>query len=194
MKPVSREEAIECVKKIIRYIGDDPEREGIAESPERIINSYEEIFRGYKQDPREILKKQFKSDARDLIVVSDIEIYSTCEHHMLPFVGKCHIGYLPNKTVIGVSKLARLMDVYARRLQIQEELTFQIADNLMKEIKSFGVAVVIEAQHLCMASRGVNKQHSVMKTTAMLGKFKDNPDLKNEFFRLLKTQTQGWRL
>jgi len=189
MDNVTREEAIECVKKLIAYIGDDPNREGLLETPERTIKSYEEIFRGYRMDPREILHKRFKTQSQEIVVLTNIDLYSTCEHHMLPFHGKCHIGYLPNGSVIGVSKMARLMDVYARRLQIQEELTIQIANALDRELSPRGVAVLIEAQHLCMSCRGVNQQETSMLTSSMLGEFKSNLNLKDEFLRLVKQQT-----
>ncbi len=185
MSKVTREEALECVRKLIEYIGDDPDREGLVETPERVIRAYNEIFRGYRRDPKEILEKRFTTHSEDMVVLSDIELYSTCEHHMLPFIGKCHFAYMPNKQVIGVSKLVRLMDVFARRLQIQEELTYQIANTLSKEINALGVAVLVEAQHLCMTSRGVNKQQSVMTTTAMLGVFKSDEKLKNQFLRVI---------
>ncbi len=185
MSTVTREEALECVRKLIEYIGDDPEREGLIETPERVIRSYEEIFSGYRQDPREILEKRFSSYSEEMVTLSNIELYSTCEHHMLPFIGKCHIAYLPNKKVIGVSKLVRIMDVFARRLQIQEELTYQIANSLHNEIDTFGVAVLIEAQHLCMTSRGVNKKQSALTSTAMLGRFKTDENLKHEFLRII---------
>ncbi|MBU3916823.1 GTP cyclohydrolase I FolE [bacterium] len=191
MSEVTRQEALECVRKLIEYIGDDPEREGLVETPERVIRSYDEIFRGYRRDPKEILEKRFTTHSEDMVVLSNIELYSTCEHHMLPFLGKCHIAYMPNKNVIGVSKLVRLMDVFARRLQIQEELTFQIASSLDKEIDPLGVAVLVEAQHLCMTSRGVSKQQSVMTTTAMLGAFKSDEKLRNQFLRMIGKLNKG---
>ena len=189
MGTVTRSEAIECIKKIIEYIGDDPNREGLLETPERTIKSYEEIFRGYKLDPKEILQKRFKTQSQEIVVLSNIDLYSTCEHHMLPFHGKCHIAYLPDGSVIGVSKMARLMDVYARRLQIQEELTIQIASALEREIAPRGVAVLIEAQHLCMSCRGVNQQETSLLTSAMLGVFKSDPTLKAEFLRMVKHES-----
>ena len=187
---VSREEAIECVRKLIRYIGDDPDREGLLETPDRVIRSYDELYGGYKKDPNEVLKKTFPTSSGEMVLLSNIELYSTCEHHMLPFVGKCHIAYLPNERVIGLSKLARLMEVFARRLQIQEELTHQIANVLNDHVHAHGVAVMIEAKHLCMSSRGVNKQNSVMTTTAMLGKFKEDRELKNDFFNMIERQSR----
>ena len=185
MGTVSRAEAIDCVRKLIEYIGDDPNREGLLETPERTIKSYDEIFRCYKLDPKEILHKRFKTQSQEIVVLTNIDLYSTCEHHMLPFHGKCHIGYLPNGSVIGVSKMARLMDVFARRLQIQEELTLQIADALDRELSPKGVAVLIEAQHLCMSCRGVNQQKTSMLTSAMLGAFGSDTNLKDEFLRMV---------
>lgn len=189
MGTVTREEAINCVKKLIEYIGDDPNREGLLETPERVVKAYDEIFRGYHMDPKEILRKRFTTRSQELVVLNNIDLYSTCEHHMLPFHGKCHIGYLPNGNVIGVSKLARVMDVYARRLQIQEELTIQIAEALNREISPRGVAVLIEAQHMCMSCRGVNQQETSMVTSAMLGVFKSDHKLKADFLRLIKQES-----
>ncbi|PCI29240.1 MAG: GTP cyclohydrolase I FolE [SAR324 cluster bacterium] len=186
---VSREEALECVRKLIQYIGDDPDREGLLDTPERVVRSYDELFSGYHLDPHQILQKTFPTASKEMVVLSNIEIYSTCEHHMIPFVGKCHIAYLPNDRVIGLSKLARMMEVFSRRLQIQEELTLEIAKTLNEHVHAFGVAVMIEAKHMCMSARGVNKQHSVMTTTAMLGRFQEDRELKNDFFRLVDKQS-----
>ncbi|MCP4752875.1 MAG: GTP cyclohydrolase I FolE [Proteobacteria bacterium] len=186
MGKITKEEAIECVRKLIEYIGDDPEREGLIETPERVIKSYGEIFRGYRQNPEDILQKRFTTHSEEMVVLSNIELYSTCEHHMLPFLGKCHIGYIPNKQVVGVSKLVRLMDVFARRLQIQEELTYQIADALNQKIGARGVAVLIEARHMCMTCRGVNQQQSTMSTTAMVGAFTTDENLKQEFLHRIE--------
>lgn len=185
MNPVSREEAIEAVKTLIKYIGDDPEREGLLETPERVVRSYDELFKGYKLNPGEILDKKFSTHSGEMVVLSNIELYSTCEHHMMPFIGKCHIGYIPEDKVVGLSKLARLMEVFSRRLQIQEEMTWQIANALQDETQAKGVAVLVEARHMCMAARGVNKQHGVMTTTAMLGELKDNQSLKSEFLHII---------
>ena len=191
MTKVTRKEALECVRKLIDYIGDDPDRDGLMETPYRVLKSYEEIFQGYQQDPKDVLQKRFLTQSQEIVVLTNIDLYSTCEHHMLPFTGKCHIGYQPDKKVIGVSKLVRLMDVFARRLQIQEELTFQIAQALNEEIGAKGVGVVIEAQHMCMACRGVGQQQSNMFTAAMLGVFKSDLDIKNEFMRRVENQMQS---
>lgn len=185
MNPVSREEAAEAVKTLIKYIGDDPEREGLLETPERVVRSYDELFKGYRMDPGEILDKKFSTHSGEMVVLANIELYSTCEHHMMPFIGKCHIGYIPKDKVVGLSKLARLMEVFSRRLQIQEEMTWQIANALQDETDAKGVAVLVEARHMCMAARGVNKQHGVMTTTAMLGELKDNQSLKSEFLHII---------
>ena len=182
---ISEQEALECVKKLIQFIGDDPDRPGLEGTPERVINAYKEIFRGYEIDSASVLKSRFRTQSKEIIVLSDIELYSTCEHHLLPFFGKCHIAYLPNGRVIGISKLARLIDVFARRLQIQEELTFLIATTLEKELETVGVAVVIEAQHMCMTCRGVNKQNSIMTTSMYLKEFKKSMELRAEFHRLI---------
>lgn len=183
---VSRDEALECVRKLIQYLGDNPDREGLLETPERVVKSYDEIFGGYKLEPKSILQKTFSTSSREMVLLSNIELYSTCEHHMLPFIGSCHIAYLPNERVIGLSKLARMMEVYARRLQIQEELTHQIATTLNEEVHARGVAVMIEAQHMCMCARGVNKQHSVMRTVSLLGEFQEDPEVKKDFFRMIE--------
>jgi len=172
------------LKKILKYIGDNPEREGLKDTPTRMIKSWKELFSGYGQDPKTILTT-FDSDGYDeIILLRDIELYSTCEHHMLPFIGKIHIGYIPDMKVIGISKLARVAEIYSRRLQIQERLTKQVADTLMEILKPKGVGVIVEAQHLCMRMRGVNKQNSTMVTSTMLGNFRDNA-IKSEFLKLI---------
>ncbi|MDT8445959.1 MAG: GTP cyclohydrolase I FolE [bacterium] len=186
MNKPSREEAVEAVRTLIRYIGDNPDREGLQETPERVVRSYAELFKGYKMNPTEILDKKFSTHSGEMVVLSNIELYSTCEHHMMPFIGKCHIGYIPKDKVVGLSKLARLMEVYSRRLQIQEEMTWQIANALMDETQALGVAVLVEARHMCMTARGVNKQHGVMTTTAMLGELKNNQSLKSEFLQVIE--------
>lgn len=182
---VNREDAKKAIETLIRYLGDDPEREGLLETPERVIRSYEQLYSGYKMNPADALSKAFSVRSNEMVVLANIEMYSTCEHHMLPFIGKCHIGYLPDKKVVGISKLARLMEVFARRLQIQEELTYQIAEAFFEEVEPKGVGVVVEAQHLCMTCRGIGKQNSVMTTSVMLGNFKEE-QVKNEFYRLIR--------
>jgi GTP cyclohydrolase I len=176
----------EAVRTILKAIGEDPSREGLAGTPARVKKSFEYLMQGYRQDPRKILKSAiFREECNHMIIVRDIELYSMCEHHMLPFFGKCHIGYIAQDRVYGVSKLARLVDCFARRLQVQERLTQQIASNLMEPIEAEGVGVVIEAQHLCMMMRGVTKQNSKMVTSAMLGSFRDDQATRNEFLRLI---------
>lgn len=179
--------ASELVAGIITAIGDDPEREGLLDTPARVVKSWKELFRGYKMDPVKILGTQFDAEGYDnMVVCKDIELYSTCEHHMIPFFGKVHIGYLPSKKVVGLSKLARLADVFARRLQIQERLTNEIADTLHKTLDARGTMVVVEAKHMCMCSRGVGKQHSSMVTSSVRGIFKEDAAARAEFMALIK--------
>jgi GTP cyclohydrolase I len=175
-----------AVLEILKAIGEDPEREGLKDTPDRVEKSFGYLMQGYKQDPDKILKSAiFHEECNHMVIVRDIEIYSMCEHHMLPFFGRCHIGYIARDRVYGVSKLARLVDCFARRLQVQERLTQQIASHLMTPINAEGVGVVIEAQHLCMMMRGVSKQNSKMITSAMLGSFRSENATRNEFLRLI---------
>ncbi len=177
----------DSVRDMIEEIGDDPEREGLIETPRRVAKAYQELFAGYEQDPEEILAKVFQDGAcEELVILKNIELSSMCEHHCLPFSGHISIGYIPNGVVVGISKLARLVEVFARRLQIQEKLTSQIADTLVKALNPHGVMVVCEAQHLCMTARGVKKQNSVMVTSAVRGIFKDDPRARAEFLSLIK--------
>jgi GTP cyclohydrolase I len=176
----------DSVRKILVEIGENPDREGLRDTPMRVRKSMEYIMQGYKMDPEEIINKAiFHEECNHMIIVRDIELYSMCEHHMLPFFGKCHIGYIAENKVYGVSKLARLVDCFARRLQVQERLTQQIASCLMKPINAEGVGVVIEAHHLCMMMRGVTKQNSKMLTSAMLGTFRSEIATRNEFLKLI---------
>ena len=173
------------VKEWITAIGEDPDREGLRDTPRRTADAWAYMTRGYKQDPASVLSSAlFEVEANHMIIVRDIEIYSTCEHHLMPFFGVCHIGYIPRGKVVGVSKLARLADLFARRLQIQERLTNQIARTLMDTLQPEGVGVIIEARHLCMMMRGVEKQNSRMVTSAMLGSFHDSVATRNEFLHL----------
>lgn len=175
-----------AVIEILKAIGENPEREGLKDTPCRVRKSFEHLMQGYKQNPDEILKKAiFHEECNHMIIVRDIEVYSMCEHHMLPFFGKCHIGYIAQDRVYGVSKLARLVDCFSRRLQVQERLTQQIASSIMEPISAEGVGVVIEAQHLCMMMRGVSKQNSKMITSAMLGSFRRENATRSEFLRLI---------
>src|SRR5690606_18523299 len=173
---VSREQAEAAVRTLIRWAGDDPSREGLLDTPARVVRSYEEFFAGYAQDPGEILARTFSEvDGYDeMIVMNDIRFESHCEHHMAPIIGKAHIGYLPDRRVVGISKLARLVDIYAKRLQIQEKMTAQIADTLLNVLQPRGVAVVIEASHQCMTTRGVHKPGASLVTSRMVGAFRDD--------------------
>jgi GTP cyclohydrolase I len=177
-------------RRFFTHIGDDPDREGLKETPVRVINAWEEIFSGYKQNPDRMMKF-FSSDGYDqLILLKDIELYSMCEHHMLPFIGKAHVGYIPKNKVIGISKIARMVDMFSRRLQIQERLTDQIAGCLWKSLSPIGVACVIEAQHLCMRMRGISKQNSIMKTSSLKGIFIEKSEFgkaaRQEFIDLIR--------
>jgi GTP cyclohydrolase IA len=175
-----------AIRTILKEIGENPNREGLRNTPMRVKRSLEYLMQGYKEDPCTILKKAiFHEHCDHMIIVKDIEVYSMCEHHMLPFFGRCHIGYISKNKVYGVSKLARLVDCFARRLQVQERLTQQIASCLMKPIGAEGVGVVIEAQHLCMMMRGVTKQNSKMITSAMLGSFRSQHATRDEFLNLI---------
>ncbi|HDL77391.1 MAG TPA: GTP cyclohydrolase I FolE [Lentisphaerae bacterium] len=175
-----------AVRRIIEELGEDPARPGLEDTPERVAAAFRFLTRGYGEDPTRIIKSAiFPAESRDMIIVKDIEIYSLCEHHLLPFYGRCHIGYVPAGRVVGVSKLARLADAYARRLQQQERLTHQIASALMETLKPIGVGVVIEARHLCMMMRGVEKQNSSMVTSAMLGHFRSSIATRSEFLQLI---------
>jgi GTP cyclohydrolase I len=174
-------------RELLQTIGEDVDREGLQRTPDRAARALEFLTQGYRQDLDEIINGAvFESSASEIILVKDIELYSLCEHHLLPFIGRAHVAYLPNGKVIGLSKVARIVDVFARRLQIQENLTTQIAESLMNCLQPSGVAVVVEAKHLCMMMRGVEKQNSVMKTSCLLGTFKDDARTRSEFLSLLK--------
>ena len=185
---VTKEEAEAAVKTLIQWAGDNPEREGLLDTPKRVAKAYKEFFAGYAIDPVNILSRTFKEveGYDEMVVLRDIEFESHCEHHMVPFTGKAHIAYLPKNKVVGVSKLARLVDAYAKRLQIQEKMTAQIANALNDILQPKGVAVVIEAVHQCMTSRGIHKRGSVMQTSQMLGRFREDARTRQEFFSLLK--------
>ena len=176
----------DLVKQTLIEIGEDPDREGLIKTPERVARSLKYLTRGYTQDINKVINGAiFTQDCDDMVIVKDIEFYSLCEHHMLPFFGKCHIGYIPKGKVFGVSKLARLVDVFARRLQIQERMTQQIAQQIFEIIEPEGVGVVVEAQHLCMRMRGVEKQNSQMVTSSMLGSFRKETATRMEFLSLV---------
>ena len=174
------------IKDILIEIGEDPEREGLVKTPERVEKAWQFLMRGYSQDLEKVINGAvFEAESDDMIIVRNIEFFSMCEHHMLPFFGRCYVGYIPKKKILGVSKIARIVDMFARRLQIQERLTRQIADTIMECVDAEGVGVVCEAQHLCMQMRGVEKQHSVMTTSAMLGSFRKETETRMEFLKLI---------
>ncbi len=183
----SRDEAEEAVRTLIRWAGDDPKREGLLETPGRVVRAYEEFFAGYAHDPKLVLSRTFEEvDGYDeIIVLTDIRFESHCEHHMVPIIGKVHIGYLPDRRVVGISKLARLVEVYAKRLQIQEKMTAQIADALQEVLKPRGVAVVVEAAHQCMTTRGVHKAGVSMVTSRMVGAFRQDARTRREFLSII---------
>ena len=183
----SRTEAEDAVRVLIRWAGDDPKREGLRDTPSRVVKAYEEFFAGYLQDPREILARTFSEveGYDEMIVMNDIRFESHCEHHMVAIIGKVHIGYLPNHRVIGISKLARLVEVYAKRLQVQEKMTVQIADTLQEVLQPKGVAVVIEAAHQCMTTRGVHKPGVGLVTSRMVGAFRDDASTRREFLSVI---------
>ena len=174
-------------RQLIENIGEDPEREGLQKTPHRATKAMQYLTRGYTQNLESVINGAiFESESNDMIIVRDIEFYSLCEHHLLPFFGKCHIGYIPQGKILGVSKLARVVDMFARRLQIQERLCMNISQTIMEVTDAEGVGVVIEAQHLCMLMRGVQKQNSVMTTSSMLGSFRDEAETRQEFLQLIR--------
>ncbi|MBI1273353.1 MAG: GTP cyclohydrolase I FolE [Alphaproteobacteria bacterium] len=184
----SRTEAMDAVKTLIAWAGDDPAREGLRDTPRRVVDAYLEFFAGYDMDPDEILSRTFEEVGGydGIVLVKDIELHSHCEHHMVPFIGRAHIGYLPDKRVVGISKLARLVEVYARRLQIQEAMTAQIADTIQRVLQPRGVAVVIEASHQCMTTRGARKAEASTVTSHMRGAFRRDPRARAEFMDLIR--------
>ena len=177
----------ELVHEMIVRLGEDPSREGLSRTPERVEKAYKFLTKGYNEDPENLLKSAlFTVTYDEMVIVKDIEMFSLCEHHMLPFFGKVHVAYIPNGKVIGLSKLPRLVEIFARRLQVQERLTTEIAETLMKVVQPQGVGVVVEARHLCMMMRGVEKQHSATVTSAMLGCFRDERETREEFLSLIR--------
>ncbi len=189
----TREEAEAAVRTLLRWACDDPEREGLRDTPARVVRSYEEFFAGYHVDPVALLERTFsETDGYDeMVVLRDIRLESYCEHHMVPIVGRAHIGYLPHRRVVGISKLARVIEAYSKRLQIQEKLTAQIANTLNDVLQPRGVAVVIEASHQCMTTRGVHKPGVSMVTSRMLGAFRDDPTTRREFLSMIRGPQPG---
>lgn len=177
----------DAIRAILKNIGEDPEREGLLETPTRVAKAHKELFSGYNTDPKTLLKTFTNEGYNEMLLVKDIEYYSNCEHHMLPFFGKAHVAYIPGKNITGLSKLPRLVDVFARRLQNQERLTVQIAETLMEALDPVGVAVQISGSHMCMCSRGVRQSKSETITTCFLGAFKNDPGLRSDFFNQVKT-------
>lgn len=172
---------------IIETLGEDPNREGLKDTPQRAAKAMQFLTQGYHQSLDEIINNAlFQSDNSEMVMVKNIELYSLCEHHLLPFIGKCHVAYMPNGHILGLSKVARIVDMYARRLQVQENLTKEIADTMLKVTNAQGVGVIIEAQHLCMMMRGVEKQNSIMSTSVLLGSIREDPRTRAEFFSLVK--------
>ena len=189
-KPIAkptREEAMDAVKTMIAWAGDDPTREGLLETPKRVINAYKEFFAGYEMDPDEILNKTFEEVAGydEMIIIKDIRLESHCEHHMVPILGKVHLAYIPNNRVVGISKLARVVDVYGKRLQTQETMTAQIAASINRVLKPKGVAVVVDAGHQCMTTRGIHKTNATTITSQMLGVFRSDYRTRSEFMNLI---------
>tara|TARA_B100001029_G_scaffold169389_1_gene164231 strand:- start:1587 stop:2165 length:579 start_codon:yes stop_codon:yes gene_type:complete len=187
MSKPTEKEVHEAVRKLLLWAGDDPDREGLVGTPDRVARAYKEFFAGYEQDPEEILRTTFEEveGYDEMVLVKDIGVESHCEHHMVPIIGRAHIAYIPNNRVVGISKLARVVDIFAKRLQIQEKMTAQIANAIENVLQPKGVAVVIDASHQCMTTRGVNKPESSTVTSAMRGVFNDNPRTRNEFLSFI---------
>jgi GTP cyclohydrolase I len=187
---VENEDFINAVKTMIGHVGEDPQREGLLKTPERVLKAYEFMFGGYQEDPQAILNSaMFTTSNDEMVLIKDIEFYSTCEHHLLPIIGRAHIAYIPDGKVVGLSKIPRVVDVFARRMQIQEQLTEQIADALMRSINPKGVAVVIQARHMCMEMRGVQKISSTTTSSALRGLFKRDEKTRMEFFSLINSHS-----
>ncbi|MCB4743611.1 MAG: GTP cyclohydrolase I FolE [Sulfurovum sp.] len=180
----------EAITKVLKLLGEDPEREGLLKTPNRVAKALKFLTEGYHQDPKEILNQAlFSTSNNEMVLVRDIEFYSMCEHHMLPIIGRAHVAYIPNGKVVGLSKIPRIVNVYARRLQIQEQMTEQIADAIVETIKPKGVAVVLHARHMCMEMRGVQKINSTTVSSALRGLFKKDERTRNEFYNLINTPT-----
>lgn len=184
----SREEAEAAVRTLLLWAGDDPDREGLIETPQRVVKAYREMFAGYDMDPQEVLARTFEEVAgyEDMVLVKDISFHSHCEHHMVPIIGKAHVAYLPDKRVLGLSKIARVVDIFAQRLQTQEAMTAQIADAINEALMPRGIAVMIEAEHMCMAMRGIRKQGSTTITTTFTGTYRDDPTEQARFISMVR--------
>jgi GTP cyclohydrolase I len=182
--------AEQAVRTLLQHMGEDPDREGLMRTPHRVVRALEYLTRGYQEDPKVAINGALftEEDYQEIILCRDLDFYSLCEHHLLPFNGKAHVGYLPHRRIVGLSKIARMVEIFARRLQVQERLTTQIARTIMDEIEPLGVAVVLEAEHLCMRMRGVEKQNSYVTTSAMLGVFRTNQETRQEFMTLLRNR------
>ena len=189
MKEVGRHEAEDAVRKLLQYLEDDAEREGLEETPKRVIDSFDEIFAGYKQKPSEVLASTFNAEGYDgIVLLRDIEFYSTCEHHLQPFRGRAHIAYIPTDKIVGISKLARILELHARRLQNQERITKSVVDDIVENLNPLGAGVIVEAKHGCMQCRGVSKQNAIMTTSAMRGVFFDKPEARSELMQLIRSK------
>jgi GTP cyclohydrolase I len=188
IKP-TREEAEKAVRTLISWTGDNPDREGLIETPKRVVKAYEEFFEGYNMDPEEVLTKTFEEvqGYDDAVIVRNIRVESHCEHHIVPILGVAHVGYIPNNRVVGISKLARVIEIFGKRLQTQETMTAQIADTIQRVLQPKGVAVVVDASHQCMTTRGIHKTESSTITSRMLGAFRDNPETRSEFMNLINS-------
>lgn len=183
---MNKEKVSKLIHELLIEIGENPDREGLKKTPQRVARAFEFLTQGYKAKPEDIINNAiFQSEANNMIIVRDIEIYSLCEHHLLPFYGRCHIGYIPKKKVLGVSKICRIVDVFARRLQIQERLTSELAHEIMQSIDAEGIGVVMECRHLCKMMRGVEKQNSIMTTSSVLGSFREQAATRSEFLALI---------
>ena len=190
-KKPTREEAEAAVRTMLAWTGDNPDREGLVETPKRVVRAYEQFFAGYEMDPKEVLSKVFEEveGYDEMVIVKDIRVESHCEQHIVPILGKAHVGYLPNKRIVGISKLARVVDIFGKRLQTQEVMTAQIANVINEVLEPKGVAVVMNAKHQCMTTRGVHKPESSTITSTMLGAFRENPDTRAEFMNLITTSS-----
>ena len=191
-KKPTRQEAEAAVRTMLAWTGDNPDREGLVETPKRVVRAYEQFFAGYEMDPKEVLSKVFEEveGYDEMVIVKDIRVESHCEHHIVPILGKAHVGYLPNKRIVGISKLARVVDIFGKRLQTQEVMTAQIANVINEVLEPKGVAVVMNAKHQCMTTRGVHKPESSTITSTMLGAFRENPDTRAEFMNLITTSSK----